>query len=182
MRIRAWDGSLPVMHVAEKTSPASAPRTRWRCSPRLRRSVLTVHIVASVGLLGDVAAVLAMNVVAATTSDPAMADAVYDLLDLFAFLFGIPLSSIALTTGIALGVGSKWGVVRTRWVAVKLGLLLSVVLVGATVLGPNTAVMREGDGGREAVLIAGAAYQLVALALATGLSVFKPRLSGRPRP
>ena len=35
------------------------PRT---LSPTLRRTVLTVHIAASVGLLGDVAAVLAVNI------------------------------------------------------------------------------------------------------------------------
>ena len=35
--------------------------------------------------------------------------------------------------------------------------------------------MRTGEGGAEARLIAGAAYDVVALALATGLSVFKPR-------
>jgi hypothetical protein len=35
--------------------------------------------------------------------------------------------------------------------------------------------MRSGDGGAEGRLIAGAAYDVVALALATGLSVFKPR-------
>jgi hypothetical protein len=35
--------------------------------------------------------------------------------------------------------------------------------------------MRGGDGGAEARLIAGAADDVAALTLATGLSVFKPR-------
>jgi hypothetical protein len=38
--------------------------------------------------------------------------------------------------------------------------------------------MRTGEGGAEARLIAGAAYDVVALTLATGPSVFKP---GSPR-
>jgi hypothetical protein len=35
--------------------------------------------------------------------------------------------------------------------------------------------MRSGDGGAEMRLIAGAAWDVVALCVATGLSVFKPR-------
>ena len=35
--------------------------------------------------------------------------------------------------------------------------------------------MAEGRAGNEALLIAGGGYDVVALSLATGLSVFKPR-------
>lgn len=35
--------------------------------------------------------------------------------------------------------------------------------------------MRTGDGDAQARLIAGSAYDVVALSLSTGLSVFKPR-------
>ena len=164
-----------MLRVADR--PAAVRTPRRPLSPRLRRTVLTVHIAASVGLLGDIAAVLAMNVRAATTDDPELAHATYQLLEMFTFLFGIPLSFIALGSGIALGLGSKWGVLRHAWVAIKLGLLLSVILVGALVLGPATEAMQTGEGGRETVLIAGAAYDVLALALATGLSVFKPRFA-----
>jgi len=170
-----------MLHVAER--PAAATRKPRRpLSARMRRTVLTVHIASSVGLLGDVAAVLAMNVRAATTDNPEFAGVTYDLLEMFSMMFGIPLSFIALTSGLALGLGSKWGVLRHGWVAVKLGLLLSVIMVGALVLGPHTAAMQAGEGGRETILIVGAAYDVLALSLATGLSVFKPRLSARPRP
>lgn len=144
-------------------------------SAHTRRAVLTVHIIASVGLLGDVAAVLAINVIAATTADTELAAASYELLALFGFLFGIPLSLVSLLSGIVLGLGSKWGVLRYAWVATKLGLLVSVIVVGAVVLGPGTDAMRRGDGGAESRLVLGAAWQLVALCTATGLSVFKPR-------
>jgi hypothetical protein len=65
--------------------------------------------------------------------------------------------------------------VRYAWVAAKLALLIGVILVGALVLGPGTDAMRNGEGGAEARLIAGSAYDVVALLAATGLSVFKPR-------
>lgn len=72
-----------------------------RMSQRVRRTVLTAHIIASVGLLGDCAAVLAINVRAATTEDPRLAAASYELLDMFSFVFGIPLSFATLGTGLA---------------------------------------------------------------------------------
>jgi hypothetical protein len=148
---------------------------RLALRPATRRAVLTVHIISGVGLLGDVAAVLAINLRAATTGDAVLAASSYELLAMFTVLFGIPLSFAALATGIVLGLGSKWGVVRSAWVAAKLVLLVGVILVGALVLGPGTEAMRSGDGGAEARLIAGSAYDVVALTLATGLSVFKPR-------
>lgn len=159
---------------ADVAKPRVLGSPRLRLSPAVRRAVLTAHIIAGVGLLGDVAAVLAINVRAAMTADPALAAASYELLGMFTVLFGIPLSFGALVTGIVLGLGSKWGVVRYAWVAAKLVLLVGVILVGALVLGPGTEAMRSGDGGAQARLIAGAGYDVVALTLATGLSVFKP--------
>jgi hypothetical protein len=160
--------------AADVAKPRALGGPRIKLTPAVRRAVLTVHIIAGVGLLGDIAAVLAINVRAATTGDPALAAASYDLLAMFTVLFGIPLSFGALMTGILLGLGSKWGVLRYAWVATKLVLLIGVILVGALVLGPGTEAMRSGDGGAEARLIAGAGYDVVALTLATGLSVFKP--------
>jgi hypothetical protein len=138
-------------------------------SQRLRRTVLTAHIVFSVGLLGDCAGLLAVAVQAATTSDPAVAEGSRRTLEMFGMVFGIPLSLLAVLTGVALGLGTKWGVFRYPWVTVKLALLVSVILVGALVVGPNST--REG---REDVIIAAAAYDVLALCTATTLSVFKP--------
>lgn len=164
------------------TAPATAPpATRIRLGRSARRTVLTAHVVSGVGLLGSVAGVLAINVRAATTADADLAAASYDLLAMFTVLFGIPLSMTALATGVLLGLASKWGAVKTGWVAIKLVLLLGVILVGALVLGPGTDAMRNGDGGAEARLIAGSAYDVVALLAATGLSVFKPRRRRRPK-
>jgi hypothetical protein len=169
-----------VAHPTASPPAAGSPQprvpggARIRLRPAVRRALLTAHIVAGVGLLGDAAAVLAVNVRAATTDDPELAAASYELLTMFTVLFGIPLSFIALVSGILLGVGSKWGVLRYGWVTAKLVLLVGVILVGALVLGPGTEAMRSGDGGAEARLIAGSAYDVVALTVATAVSVFKP--------
>ena len=143
--------------------------------------MLTGHIISAVGLLGDVAAVLAVNVRAATTADPGFADASYELLQMFSLVFGIPLSFGALITGLTLGLGSKWGVLRHAWVTAKLMLLLSIILVGALVIGPATTEMRDGNGDAETVLIAAAAWDVLVLTVATVLSVYKPGAIRRAR-
>ncbi len=162
-------------------SSAASTRPRWPMSPSVRRSVLTAHIIASVGLLGDSAGFLAVAVRAATTGDPALAASSYELLEMFSIVFGIPLSMISLATGVALGFGTKWGVLRHTWVTVKLGLVIAVILLGAFVIGPSLTLMQDGTGGRETTLIVASATQVLALMLATGLSVFKPGKRRRAR-
>jgi hypothetical protein len=60
---------------------------------------------------------------------------------MFATFFGIPLSVGALVSGIALGLGTKWGVLRYPWVVAKLALIISVMVVGGAVIGPALNVM-----------------------------------------
>ena len=161
---------------ATRSAPAQA---RWPLSPRVRRAVLTGHIIASVGLLGDCAALLALTIRAAATSDPELAASSYELMSMFSMLFGIPLSFASLGSGLALGFGTKWGVLRHRWVTAKLLLIVSVILVGALVIGPSEAAMIDGGGGRELVLTLAGGYDVLALCLATGLSVYKQRRRAR---
>jgi hypothetical protein len=122
---------------------------------------------------------LATSLRAAGTDDPQLAASSYELMSMFSFVFGIPLSFASLLSGLALGLGTKWGVLRHGWVTIKLGLIVTVILVGALVIGPSEAAMIDGDGGRETVLSVAAAYQVLALTLATGLSVYRPRRRAR---
>jgi hypothetical protein len=144
-------------------------------SRRMRRIVLTLHITGGVGLLGVCAVIVLADVRALTMDDP---QPVYELM-VSTPLLGIPLSFLSLVTGILLGLTSKWGVLRYGWVTTKLVLNVSVILVGALVLGPQTAAMADDGSGSEIALVVGSAYDVVALLLATGLSVFKPRAAGR---
>ncbi len=66
---------------------------------------------------------------------------------------------------------------RYPWVVTKLLLVVTVMLVGGFVLGPASNQMLDGGGDATDRLIAGAAYDVVALTVATALGVFKP---GRP--
>ncbi|MGH2477613.1 MAG: DUF2269 family protein, partial [Candidatus Limnocylindrales bacterium] len=154
-----------------------APTRRF--GRRTRNAVLTAHIVVSVGLLGDSAGFLAVAIRRETSDDPAFVDAAHDLLGMFALVFGIPLSFLALLTGVALGLGTPWGLFRYPWVVTKLVLIVTVILVGAIVLRPVLADEPTSDG---IALIIGAAYDVAALALATALAVFKPGRARRRSP
>jgi hypothetical protein len=133
--------------------------------------------VTSVGLLGDSAGYLAVAIRTSTLDDPELVHDSLKTLNMFSLVFGIPLSLAALVTGIALGLGTRWGVFRYPWVTVKLVLIVTVLLVGAFVIGPASSQMLDGGGDTTGRLIAAAAYDVAALTAATALAVFKP---GRP--
>jgi hypothetical protein len=158
-------------------TPAAASTARaGRFGRRTRNAVLTAHIVVSVGLLGDSAGFLAVAIRRATSDDAAFVETAHDLLGTFALVFGIPLSFLALFTGIALGLGTPWGLFRYPWVVTKLILIVTVILVGALVLSP--ALDDDAATADATPLIVGAAYDVAALTAATALAVFKP---GRAR-
>src|SRR5262245_50926933 len=105
-------------------------------SRRGRNALLTAHIMISVGLLGDSAGFLAVAIRAARAASAAVMVEMVKVLSMFAWTFGVPLSFGALLSGVALGLGTRWGVFRYPWVTVKLLLIVSVILVGALVIGP----------------------------------------------
>src|SRR5215831_8681437 len=95
-------------------------------SPTALKVCLTLHIIVSVGLLGDSAGYLAVAIHGAAATDPATARVSYQILQMFAFVFGIPLSFAALITGLLLSLGTRWSVLRYPWVTTKLLLIISV--------------------------------------------------------
>jgi hypothetical protein len=157
------------------------PARRFRLPLRGRHALLTAHIVFAVGLLGDSAGYLAVAIRTSTLDDPALVHDSVETLNMFSLVFGIPLSFAALLTGVALGLGTRWGVFRYPWTVAKLVLIVTVLLVGAFVISPASDQMLDGEGDRTGRLIAAAAYDVVALAAATSLAVFKPGRRFRDR-
>ena len=154
------------------SEPSTRPRRFFR--PPTRNALLTAHIMMSVGLLGDSAGFLAVAIRAARTDDPAVAVQLVKVLGMFATVFGIPLSFGALLSGLALGLGTKWGVFQYPWVVAKLLLIVSVMAVGGFVIGPAFTAMIDSGVDTTSRLIAAAAYDVAALGTATALSVFRP--------
>ncbi len=147
---------------------------RWPLPRRAREAVLTAHIMVSVGLLGDAAGFLAISLRASKLPDHHAVLELGHVLNMLSMWFGIPLSFAAIFTGITLGLGSKWGVFRYPWVTTKLGLIVSVMFVGGMFIGPAEAALLAGKGDATHPLILASAYDVIALSLATVLSVFKP--------
>ena len=101
--------------ITADASVASAGPTRpvrRRLRLNARHAILTAHIVLAVGLLGDAAGYLAVAIRTSTIDDPALVHDSAKTLNRFSLVFGIPLSFGALLTGLALGLGTRWGVFR----------------------------------------------------------------------
>jgi hypothetical protein len=145
----------------------------WTWLQRRRKGLLVIHIVASVALIGATSSSLMSAVVAATTSDAQLAHSAYRLISTASFVFGIPLSFISLATGLVLGTVTKWGVVRYRWTAAKLVLIVIVILNGALAIGPTTEARLVGER-PEWMLPAVISATVLMLLVAVVLSVLKP--------
>src|SRR5882757_7628158 len=89
-------------------------------TPSLRRFMFTAHVTASVGLLGSIAAFLALAIVGVTSRDAQMVRAVYPAMELVARFVIVPLAFAALFTGLIQSLGTPWGLFRHYWVLLKL--------------------------------------------------------------
>jgi hypothetical protein len=134
----------------------------------------------SVGLLGDSAGFLAIAIRAARTADPAAILEQIKVLVMFSVVFGIPLSFAALLTGLALGLGTRWGVFRYPWVTIKLALIISVMVVGGLIINPAQTMMLAGSGDATPQLIAAGAYDVIALGWPQRFQCSSPDGRGAP--
>jgi hypothetical protein len=152
---------------------------------RLRRLVLTAHVVASVGWLGAATTFVAIAVVAMTSqAEPAVRGALL-LMEPIGWYVLLPLAVTSLVTGIVQALGSVWGLIRHYWVLFKLviGAVSTYVLLmfNLTTVGPVTRGAADPATPVDRLrMLAGTPrdHALVALAgllVATVLAVYKPR-------
>jgi len=154
-------------------------------SPPLRKTLLALHVMASVGWLGSVAAFLALSVLAAYGSDLEVVRAAYISMDPVGWWAVVPLNLLALLIGTVLAVATPWGLLRHYWVATKLiltvlgtGLLLmhqTLVVQQVAALASAGTPMTDGSLHHMGVqLVWAAGFGLLLLVTLTALSVFKP--------
>lgn len=98
-------------------------------SPALRRVVLVSHIVASVGWMGAVAAFIVLDAATVASEDEPLLRAAYIGMDLITKWAVVPLAFLASTSGVAISLGTKWGLVRHWWVVVTLLLTVASTIV-----------------------------------------------------
>jgi hypothetical protein len=98
-------------------------------SSGLRKFALTAHVTSSVGLLGSIAAFLALAVAGLINRDAQIVRAVYPAMDLTARFVIVPSTLASLLTGLIQSLGTPWGLFRHYWVVVKLLLTVFAAIV-----------------------------------------------------
>lgn len=157
--------------------------TRLRLSRTQRKALLVVHVASSVGWLGVSLAMLVLAVGGRTSPPTAGAHHAYWAMRLFADTLVVPLSLAALASGILIGLGTPWGLLRHRWVLTKL--VLTTIATGLSIfaLRPQIAVAYHvsgtaGDAGALAragsSLLAAGSVSVSLYLFITIVSVFKP--------
>lgn len=157
-------------------------------TPFFRKFALTAHVTSSVGLLGAIAAFLALAIIGRTSGDVQTVRAVYLAMELVARFVIVPMAFASLLTGLVRSLGTPWGLFQHYWVLVKLLLTVFatiVLLVKMELIGYAARLAAEtilpGDDLRAAgiQLMVHAAGGLLVLLVPMVLSVYKPQ--GRTR-
>lgn len=153
------------------------PTRARRVTPRSYRLLLVTHLTVSVGWLGVVYGKVVLGIAIVTAGTPAVAERLYaatTMLDL-----GYPPVAVAtIVTGVALSLGTRWGLLRHWWVTMKI-VLTGAVISTAVALGDRVvaqslaAPAAVGAGPATSVLSLSVAHLLM-LVVATVLSVYKP--------
>jgi len=148
----------------------------------MRRTLVAVHIVSAVGLIGADLALLALGVRGAAGAPPAE---VYPAMSLIAGSLMLPLGLVALSTGLVL-VRVTGVRLSTGWVAAKLAITTALAVALVLLIVPGLAAAAEAATGAGAAQPERSlAYAIAPAASATLLTsnvllaTFKPRrLSG----
>jgi hypothetical protein len=161
----------PTLAPARSRSERGATPRTSRLGRRGRRIALVAHVLSSVGWFGAAGLVLFLLATATATSDDDLARACFRAVETSVWL-SVPAAAMATVTGVVLGIGTKWGVVRHWWVVLKEVAVVPLVLTDLLVIAPSAhdAARGVGDG---RILDAGIAHCVV-LAFATIVSVVKP--------
>ncbi|MGH8868072.1 MAG: hypothetical protein ACRDYU_08760 [Actinomycetes bacterium] len=157
---------------------------RWLLRPKVRKATLVVHV-ASAGAWIGIDVIVGVLVFAGWFGgDTAVRGVAYEALALFVVWPMLVSGLTCLVSGLVLGLGTKWGLVRYWWVAVKLVLNVVLCTVIVLVLRPGMGEVRAyghelSSGGNPApetvsFLFFPPAVSLTVLTFATVLAVFKP--------
>ncbi|MFD5386562.1 DUF2269 domain-containing protein [Streptomyces sp. NPDC127074] len=145
----------------------------------VRRGLLVVHVVVSVGWLGLTLGMLALGITGAVADSAEEAGAVYRSMNVLGDWLLIPISLLSLVSGIVLALGTPWGLARHRWVYVKFWLTLLTTAATAFALraGINSAmadVVADRAVGATRDLVVAPSVSLSIYTFLTAISVIKP--------
>lgn len=150
----------------------------------IRKFALTAHVTSSVGWLGAVAAFLALAVAGLNSQDAHVVRAAYVSMELIGWLVIVPLSVASLLTGLVQSLGTTWGLFRHYWIVAKLLITIIATIILLVHMQPishvaavaaDTTLSISDLRGLRIQLVADAGAALLALIVATALSVYKPK-------
>jgi hypothetical protein len=150
-------------------------------SPALRKFTYTTHITSSVAWIGAVIVFIAMAALALASRDAATVRGAYLVMAPAAWFALVPLAHASLLTGIALSLGTAWGLIRHYWVVLKLGItvfctviLMIYMATFRQMAGLAADPFVDVNAVRNASPLLHASVALVLLLVATVLGVYKP--------
>ncbi|MGV9733542.1 hypothetical protein ACWDT5_05575 [Rhodococcus aetherivorans] len=151
---------------------AKRPGQRWR------QATVWLHVVTSVGWMGQALALLVLLTLSRTAVDPAVRVAGTTMAQHLDGTLLAPLANASAFTGFLLAAATPWGFLRYWWVAIKFVLTVVQVNLGILLLSAglngSVAAARDGTSGPAGPMIAGTALMISALAFQAWLSVAKP--------
>ncbi|WP_152858232.1 PDR/VanB family oxidoreductase [Streptomyces acidicola] len=182
-----WASELPLLGMLLSVLTVIALRPRFpRLAPRARKVWLTLHVGLSVGWLGLSLAMTTLSAVGLYSGSHAARHGAYEIFHIFDLTIVIPSMALSIVTGVAIALGTPWGLIKHRWVLAKFVISLAIPVMAGVMQSPWVAELAErtedpagqpGDLG--VALLASNALFVVLLWTATLLSVVKP--GGRTR-
>jgi hypothetical protein len=152
-------------------------------TPRLRKFVLTIHVTSAVGWLGSVASFLALAIAGLNSQDAQIVRGYYLSMELIAQYLIVPLCFTSLLTGLVQSLGTKWGLIRHYWILIKflitilstIGLVVHLQPISYLAGVAAETTLSSDDLRVQTQLVFTAGLALLALLVATTLSVYKPK-------
>jgi hypothetical protein len=150
-------------------------------SVALRRVTYATHVTSSVGWLGAVLVFIALASLGLSSQDERTVRGAYLVMAPAAWFVLVPLAHASLFSGIALSLGTPWGLIRHYWVAIKLVITVFSTVILMIYMGTFRQMAGvASDPAVELVLVRNPSplvhsiLAVVVLAAATMLAIYKP--------
>jgi len=150
-------------------------------TPALRRFTFTTHVTSSAGWVGAVLVFLALAAIGLASPDERTVRGAYLVMAPAAWFVLVPLAHASLLSGIALSLGTTWGLFRHYWVVLKLlitafATVILLIYMGTfrQMAGVAADPVVELGLVRNPSPMVHAILALILLLLATVLGVYKP--------
>lgn len=154
-------------------------------SSSYRKLVLTLHMITTMGWLGSAAAYIPIAANVLTNQDTSFVQSAIQIMVLIANFIVVPMAFVSLLTGIALSLGSRWGLFRHYWILFKLVLTviaLFMLVAYTQALGQMAAIavqrtLSSNDISilKDPIHLLHSSGGLFVVLLATVMSVYKPK-------